>query len=199
MISKPTRFTLFVFVIASVLAVGCGTSDRETQTVRLLTHKEFQLPEEALKEFTEKTGIEVLVFLEENATSMVNLLERSSDNPVADVVLGIDSLERRRVTEKRLVEPYRPIAIDQLDPSLVLQDAMLTPVSQLAACLNRSKSRYELPKRAVNELPDQGSIPLQAPTKISDMVERQHAETAVIPDPLSSLSLIHISEPTRPY
>ena len=186
MISKPTRFTLFAFVIASVLAVGCGTSDRETQTVRLLTHKEFQLPEEALKEFTEKTGIEVLVFLEENATSMVNLLERSSDNPVADVVLGIDSLERRRVTEKRLVEPYRPIAIDRLDPSLVLQDAMLTPVSQLAACLNRSKSRYELPKRAVNELPDQGSIPLQAPTKISDMVERQHAETAVIPDPLSS-------------
>ena len=186
MISKPTRFTLFVFVITSVLAVGCGTSDRETQTVRLLTHKEFQLPEEALKEFTEKTGIEVLVFLEEDATSMVNLLERSSDNPVADVVLGIDSLERRRVTEKRLVEPYRPIAIDRLDPSLVLQDAMLTPVSQLAACLHHSKSRYELPKRAVNALPDQGSIPLQAPTKISDMVERQHAETAVIPDPLSS-------------
>ena len=186
MISKPTRFTLFAFVIASVLAVGCGTSDRETQTVRLLTHKEFQLPEEALKEFTEKTGIEVLVFLEENATSMVNLLERSSDNPVADVVLGIDSLERRRVTEKRLVEPYRPIAIDRLDPSLVFPDAMLTPVSQLAACLNRSKSRYELPKRAVNELPDQGSIPLQAPPKISDMVERQHDETAVIPDPLSS-------------
>ena len=65
MISKPTRFTLFAFVIASVLVLGCGTSDRETQTVRLLTHKEFQLPEEALKEFTEKTGIEVLVFLEE--------------------------------------------------------------------------------------------------------------------------------------
>ena len=186
MISKPTRFTLFAFVIASVLVAGCGTSDRENQTVRLLTHKEFQLPEEALKEFTEKTGIEVLVFLEEDATSMVNLLERSSDNPVADVVLGIDSLERRRVTEKRLVESYQPIAIDRLDPSLVLQDAMLTPVSQLAACLNHSKSRYELPKRAVDELPDQGSIPLQAPTKISDMVKRQHAETAVIPDPLSS-------------
>ena len=99
MISKPTRFTLFAFVIASVLVAGCGTSDRENQTVRLLTHKEFQLPEEALKEFTEKTGIEVLGFLEDNATSLVNLLERSSDNPVADVVLGIDSLERRRVTE----------------------------------------------------------------------------------------------------
>ena len=168
------------------MAVGCATSTREPQTVRLLTHKEFQLPEEALEEFTEKTGIEVLVFLEEDATSMVNLLERSSNNPVADVVLGIDSLERRRVTEKRLVEPYRPIAIDRLDPSLVLQDAMLTPVSQLAACLNRSKSRYEVQERRLDRLPDQGSLPLQAPTEIDDMLERQHAETAVIPNPLSS-------------
>ncbi|MFL2987475.1 MAG: hypothetical protein ACJZ57_09550 [Candidatus Poriferisodalaceae bacterium] len=186
MISKPTTSLLLVFVIFTALAAGCKTSDREPQTVRLLTHKEFQLPEEALEEFTEKTGIEVLVFLEEDATAMVNLLERSSDNPVADVVLGVDSLERRRVTEKRLVEPYQPIALDRLDPSLVLQDAMLTPVSQLAACLNRSKSRYEPPKRSLNELPDQGQLPLQAPTKISDMLERQHAETAVIPDPLSS-------------
>ena len=175
-----------MFVIFTALAAGCKTSDREPQTVRLLTHKEFQLPEEALEEFTEKTGIEVLVFLEEDATAMVNLLERSSDNPVADVVLGVDSLERRRVTEKRLVEPYQPIALDRLDPSLVLQDAMLTPVSQLAACLNRSKSRYGPPKRSLNELPDPGQLPRQAPTRISDMLERQHAETAVIPDPLSS-------------
>ena len=80
MISKPTTSIsniLLAFVIVAVIATGCTTSTREPQTVRLLTHKEFQLPEEALEEFTEKTGIEVLVFLEEDATSMVNLLERS--------------------------------------------------------------------------------------------------------------------------
>ncbi|MDP7066834.1 MAG: ABC transporter substrate-binding protein [Acidimicrobiales bacterium] len=169
-----------------VLATACASPNKTQQSIRLLTHKDFHLPEEAIADFTKKTGIEVLVFVEEDATSMVNLLERAADNPVADVVLGIDSLERRRVTEKRLVESYRPIAIDRLDPSLVLQDAMLTPISQLAACLNHSKSRYERPERRLDQLPDPKNIPLPAPTRIDDIFDPRYAETAVIPDPLSS-------------
>ena len=180
------RIIIAALTATAALTASCATSDDRSQTIRLLTHKDFELPEAALQEFTKSTGIEVLVFLEEDPTSMVNLLERSKENPVADVVLGIDSLERRRVTEQKLVEPYRPIAIDRLDPSLILQDELLTPVSQLAACLNRSKSRYQLPERRLDQLPTQAEAPLRAPTKISDLFDPQHAETAVIPDPLSS-------------
>ena len=170
----------------SILAAGCASPDSAQQSIRLLTHQDFHVPSEAIADFEQKTGIQVLVFVEENANSMVNLLERSSHDPVADVVLGVDSLERRRVTEKRLVEAYRPIDIDHLDPSLVLQDAMLTPVSQLAACLNHSKSRYELPQRRLNQLPDPKKIPIQAPTSFDDLFDPRYAQTTVIPDPLSS-------------
>ena len=170
----------------SILAAGCASPDSAQQSIRLLTHQDFHVPSEAIADFEQKTGIEVLVFVEKNANSMVNLLERSSHDPVADVVLGVDSLERRRVTEKRLVEAYRPIDIDHLDPSLVLQDAMLTPVSQLAACLNHSKSRYELPQRRLNQLPDPKKIPIQAPTSFDDLFDPRYAQTTVIPDPLSS-------------
>tara|TARA_B100001142_G_scaffold288710_1_gene305033 strand:+ start:2784 stop:3956 length:1173 start_codon:yes stop_codon:yes gene_type:complete len=170
----------------SILTAGCASPDSTQQSIRLLTHQDFHVPSEAIADFEQKTGIEVLVFVEKNANSMVNLLERSSHDPVADVVLGVDSLERRRVTEKRLVEAYRPIDIDHLDPSLVLQDAMLTPVSQLAACLNHSKSRYELPQRRLNQLPDPKKIPIQAPTNFDDLFDPRYAQTTVIPDPLSS-------------
>ncbi|MAF45376.1 MAG: hypothetical protein CL407_05580 [Acidimicrobiaceae bacterium] len=170
----------------SILAAGCASPDSAQQSIRLLTHQDFHVPSEAIADFEQKTGIQVLVFVEENANSMVNLLERSSHDPVADVVLGVDSLERRRVTEKRLVEAYRPIDIDHLDPSLVLQDAMLTPVSQLAACLNHSKSRYEPPQRRLNQLPDPKKIPIQAPTSFDDLFDPRYAQTTVIPDPLSS-------------
>ena len=170
----------------SILAAGCASTDSAQQSIRLLTHQDFHVPSEAIADFEQKTGIQVLVFVEENANSMVNLLERSSHDPVADVVLGVDSLERRRVTEKRLVEAYRPIDIDHLDPSLVLQDAMLTPVSQLAACLNHSKSRYEPPQRRLNQLPDPKKIPIQAPTSFDDLFDPRYAQTTVIPDPLSS-------------
>ena len=170
----------------SILAAGCASPDSAQRSIRLLTHQDFHVPSEAIADFEQKTGIQVLVFVEENANSMVNLLERSSHDPVADVVLGVDSLERRRVTEKRLVEAYRPIDIDHLDPSLVLQDAMLTPVSQLAACLNHSKSRYEPPQRRLNQLPDPKKIPIQAPTSFDDLFDPRYAQTTVIPDPLSS-------------
>ena len=170
----------------SILTAGCASPDSTQQSIRLLTHQDFHVPSEAIADFEQRTGIQVLVFVEENANSMVNLLERSSHDPVADVVLGVDSLERRRVTEKRLVEAYRPIDIDHLDPSLVLQDAMLTPVSQLAACLNHSKSRYELPQRRLNQLPDPKKIPIQAPTNFDDLFDPRYAQTTVIPDPLSS-------------
>ena len=169
-----------------ILAAGCASPDSAQQSIRLLTHQDFHVPTEAIADFEQKTGIQVLVFVEENANSMVTLLERSSHDPVADVVLGVDSLERRRVTEKRLVEAYRPIDIDHLDPSLVLQDAMLTPVSQLAACLNHSKSRYEPPQRRLNQLPDPKKIPIQAPTSFDDLFDPRYAQTTVIPDPLSS-------------
>ncbi|HAQ44398.1 MAG TPA: hypothetical protein DCQ67_10540 [Acidimicrobiaceae bacterium] len=177
---------LVAFCCISILTAGCASSDSAQQSIRLLTHQDFHVPSEAIADFEQKTGIQVLVFVEENANSMVNLLERSSHDPVADVVLGVDSLERRRVTEKRLVEAYRPIDIDHLDPSLVLQDAMLTPVSQLAACLNHSKSRYEPPQRRLNQLPDPKKIPIQAPTSFDDLFDPRYAQTTVIPDPLSS-------------
>ncbi len=177
---------LVTICCVSILAAGCASPDSAQQSIRLLTHQDFHVPTEAIADFEQKTGIQVLVFVEENANSMVTLLERSSHDPVADVVLGVDSLERRRVTEKRLVEAYRPIDIDHLDPSLVLQDAMLTPVSQLAACLNHSKSRYEPPQRRLNQLPDPKKIPIQAPTSFDDLFDPRYAQTTVIPDPLSS-------------
>ena len=173
---KLKRFSiaLFSFVIGTA---ACSSSATNTQTIRLLTHKQFHLPLDALEEFTAKTGIEVLVFTEEDATSMVSLLEKSSENPVADVVLGIDSLERRRASEKRLVEAYKPIGIENVDETLLLQDELLTPVSQLAACLNRSKSRYLSLPRRLDELPDKPTRPLEAPDSFSA---------------LTDLSLIHI-------
>ena len=183
--SKLAKALVAIYCI-SILAAGCASPDSAQQSIRLLTHQDFHVPSEAIADFEQKTGIEVLVYVEKNANSKVNLLERSSHDPVADVVLGVDSLERRRVTEKRLVEAYRPIDIDHLDPSLVLQDAMLTPVSQLAACLNHSKSRYELPQRRLNQLPDPKKIPIQAPTNFDDLFDPRYAQTTVIPDPLSS-------------
>ena len=60
----------------SILAAGCASPDSAQQSIRLLTHQDFHVPSEAIADFEQKTGIQVLVFVEENANTMVDLLER---------------------------------------------------------------------------------------------------------------------------
>ena len=59
---RPFRITTFVLVAALTLVAACATSNNDPATIRLLTHKDFELPEAALREFTDSTGIEAVSY-----------------------------------------------------------------------------------------------------------------------------------------
>ena len=65
--------TVCVAVVVIFFGLGCATATQPTDTIRLLTHEEFHLPQEAIDDFTDRTGIEVLVFVEKNTTTMVDV------------------------------------------------------------------------------------------------------------------------------
>ena len=178
------RRSILVFLICAIAA--CTQPANEALPLRLLTHRAFDVPEEAITEFTRRTGIQVVIFRDPDATAVVDLLIKTRTAPIADVVIGIDSLERRRVTEELLVEPYEPIDSQFLEDSLRLRDNMLTPVSSLEACFNRSVSSYIEPKRKIDELPDSSKLWLPPPEGLDDLLDPGHANSAVIPSPLSS-------------
>lgn len=178
------RRSVLVFLICAIAA--CTQPANQALPLRLLTHRDFHVPEEAITEFTRRTGIQVVIFREPDATAVVDLLIKTRTAPIADVVIGIDSLERRRVTEELLVEPYEPIDSQFLEDSLRLRDNMLTPVSSLEACFNRSVSSYIEPKRKIDELPDSSKLWLPPPEGLDDLLDPGHATSAVIPSPLSS-------------
>jgi thiamine transport system substrate-binding protein len=178
------RRAVLVFLISAIAA--CAQPANQALPLRLLTHRDFHVPEEAITEFTRRTGIEVVIFREPDATAVVDLLIKTRTTPIADVIIGIDSLERRRVTEELLVEPYEPIDSQFLDNSLTLRDNMLTPVSSLEACFNRSVSSYIEPKRKIDELPDSSKFWLPPPEGLDDLLDPGHATSAVIPSPLTS-------------
>ncbi|MFO4632256.1 MAG: hypothetical protein ACJ05G_07930 [Actinomycetota bacterium] len=178
------RRVVLVFLVCAIAA--CAQPSNQAAPLRLLTHRDFHVPEEAITEFTRRTGIQVVIFREPDATALVDLLVKTRTAPIADVVIGIDSLERRRVTEELLVEPYEPIDSQFLDSSLRLRDNMLTPVSSLEACLNRSVSSYIEPKRKIDELPDSSKLWLAPPESLDSLLDPRHATSAVIPSPLSS-------------
>lgn len=173
-------------VASAGLAAACSSSNGESDTIRILTHQDFHIPEDAIADFTERTGVQVVVFREADPTAMADLLVRSRATPIADVVLGIDTLELNRVIDERVVEAYRPLGRDSLDPELLVEGDWMTPVSFLDACLNRSVSYYLAPALEPNQLPEPEDIPPPIPSGIASFLDPQHSPTLVVPDARTS-------------
>ncbi|HCB34556.1 MAG TPA: hypothetical protein DEP69_05255, partial [Acidimicrobiaceae bacterium] len=167
----------------ALLAGACSPAAEPADTVRVLTHDDFHLPADALAEFEETTGLKVVVFRQADRAAVVDLLRRSADNPVADVVIGIDTLDVARVVADGLVEPHQPLRPEAIDPQLRLEGDWMVPVSYLDACLVFAPSWYEQPDRRLDELPDADDPPpLPEPAGLDDLVDPRHAPTAVLPD-----------------
>ncbi|WP_428120092.1 extracellular solute-binding protein [Candidatus Poriferisodalis sp.] len=188
--SKPAaRLAVIAAGIAAVGAVvlaACGTADRGTAAVRILTHRDFHLPAVAMEAFTESTGIEVVVFREDTPGDVIDLMERSRAHPVADVVIGVDTLDLQHVIDSGLVEPYVPLAPGPLVEGLATDDHSMTPVSYIDACLIYLPSFYVVPQRRIDELPEAATMPPPLPQGIDDLVDPAHSGTVVVADPASS-------------
>jgi len=170
----------------AMIAASCSTGSDSQPVLRLLTHENFDLPMDLLDEYTQRTGVGIAVFREPDSTAIVDLLIRTKGTSVADVVVGIDSLDLQRAIDNRTLEPYRPIEADPLDPELLIENDWATPISYLDACLNRRVHFYEPPARSVDELPEPGDIPPAPPTDLSSLLNPVHGAVTVIPDARSS-------------
>ncbi len=172
-----------------LLLVGaCAQSSNVAGVVRVLTHEDFHLPTQAIAEFEQSTNLEVVIQRLEDRSAVVNLLTRWEDNPVADVVIGIDTLDLELVITESLVEPYVPLLPEVIDPALRVPNDWLTPVSYLDACLNYALSSYfqtaPVPANPrLGRLPDQTDEQLPSPpTSLSDLIDPQNATEVVLPD-----------------
>ncbi len=79
-------------VLGSMLFVGCSDAATEPVTLTLISHESFAaaVTEETFSAFTEASGVEVEVLSAGDTGAMVNQAILTKDNPIADVLFGID-------------------------------------------------------------------------------------------------------------
>ncbi|GEM_PF-323316 len=194
-----TRLPLVAIMVSlAIVASACGTArGGEARTIRLVTYEGFRLPQDQLDAFTERTGFRVSVTREASASDLADLLLRTRQDPVADVVVGLGPLEVRDIVEQAITERYVPIGADRLDPRLTLPGEVLTPVSVLDVCLNIDIDYYQ-PPEVIEEFEDdftpppedlpEGAVivnapPSDTPTGIGDFTDPRFADQLVVPDP----------------
>jgi len=103
----------------------------------VVTHDSFAVSEGIIESFEESTGITVNLLTGEDTGSMLSQVILTKDNPIADVVFGIDNTFLQRALDEDLFVPYRSPAVETVPAELQLdaQDRV-TPIDYGDVCVN---------------------------------------------------------------
>lgn len=163
-----------VLLIALALTVAaCGSDEAASSEVVLMTHGSFAVSEGVLEAFTDETGVSVTVLEAGDAGAMVNQAILTKDNPVADVLYGIDNTFLSRAQDEDLFVPFRSPALDRVSRDLHVPGDVVTPVDVGYVCVNIDL--MELERRNIT-----------APSNLADLTDPAYGGTFVVEDPTTS-------------
>lgn len=165
------RATITLLTVALSLA-ACGPPSGP-QTLTILSHDSFAggVTDETFAPFTEETGIEVRVLQGGDAGLVVNQAILTKDNPVADVLFGVDDTFLSRALAAGIFAPYESPLLETVPAGLRLDpEHRVTPVDFGDVCLNYDKAALATagiePPETLDDLLDpayQGLLAVQNP------------------------------------
>ncbi len=126
----------------TVTPASAGAAD-SGQTVTLVTHDSFAVSEKVLAAFTKRTGIDVKVLQVGDAGQVVNQAILTKDNPLGDVLFGVDNTFLTRALDEGIFERYRSPALADVATDLQLDPKdRVTPVDYGDVCINYDKDWF---------------------------------------------------------
>jgi thiamine transport system substrate-binding protein len=175
---RARSLSLFLLaVLLALVATACGddgSAGRGDDTVTLVTHDSFAVSKPVLRAFTEQTGIEVEILQAGDAGAMVNQAILTKDDPLGDVLFGVDNTFLSRALDEDLFERYEARDLDTVPADLQLDDRhRVTPIDTGDVCLNYDKAWFA----------DQGIAP---PRSLDDLTAPQYRGRLVVENPATS-------------
>jgi thiamine transport system substrate-binding protein len=171
---------LVVATLTAALAGGACSSDDERRAgsgdstvVRLVTHESFTLPDEVLATFTTQTGFTVEVIPLGDAGATLNRAILTKDDPLGDVLFGVDSILLSRAVNAELFTRYRSSELDAVPESLRVADDRVTPIDRGDVCVNADTQRL-------------AELGLAVPSTLADLADPKYRGLLVTQDPVSS-------------
>ena len=150
-------------LVGLLLVAGCSSDDNSQEeprpvagsTVRLLTHDSFVLSDGVLEAFEAETGIDVEVVKGEDTGTVVSQIILTKDNPVADVVFGVDNTFLQRTLDENIFVAYESPALSNV-PSSLAAGGQVTPIDYGDVCLNYWKDELgDNPPKSMDDLTDE--------------------------------------------
>ena len=160
-------------VIVGVLLAACvPAAPRRTLTV--MTHDSFAASEAVIDTFEQAHNVEVQFIKASDAGSALNQAILSKDNPLADVLFGVDNTFLSRAVDAGIFEPYASPALADIAADLQLDTSQaLLPVDFGYVCLNYDKDYF-------------GETGLPVPQTLEDLAKPEYRGLLVVENPATS-------------
>ena len=186
MSAKNPKRSIRRLIAIVVLVVAAGCSDPATTTsspapttaplehveIILMTHDSFVVSDELLESFETETGIEIRVLPAGDAGTMVNQAVLTKDNPLADVIFGVDNSFLSRALDAGLFAPYLSPLLASVPDELEI-DPRVTPIDFGDVCINWDKAYFA----------DAGLTP---PKTLFDLTDAIYRDLLVVQSPATS-------------
>jgi thiamine transport system substrate-binding protein len=182
---KAARVLTFLGLLALAACRPTGTATEEpavlttpsapeSRTLRVMTHDSFDISEEVLSIFESEHDARVEILQAGDAGVVLNQAILSKDNPLADVLYGVDNTLLSRALDSDIFVPYRSPLLEEIDDELELDaENRALPVDYGDVCLNYDKAWFE-------------SAGLRAPTQLEDLTRPEYAGLTVVQNPATS-------------
>jgi len=166
-------FSLRMSALVVALVVTAAACSSSSNQVVLLTHDSFALSEETLASFTQETGIEIVIQFAGDAGTMLNQAILTKDNPIADVMFGVDNTFLSRAIDNDIFAPYEAADISSVSSTIRVQGDFATPIDFGDVCVN-----YDI--AALDE------AGITAPQELADLTDPTYRDLLVVEDPALS-------------
>lgn len=149
-------------------------SDSAPVIVRLMTHDSFNISEDVIAQFEAQNNIIVEVLPSGDGGSMLNQAILTKDDPLADVLYGVDNTFLSRGLDNDIFLPYESPVLPNIDDNLKLDNNFRAlPVNYGDVCLNYDIAWFE----ENNQKP---------PQTLEDLTDPAYADLTVVENPATS-------------
>jgi thiamine transport system substrate-binding protein len=144
--------TILTLMLLTLVAVACssesqtGTSQTATpDKLTIIAHDSFAgaVDDSTFAAFTNETGIDVEVLAAGDAGALVNQAVLTKDNPLADVLFGVDDTFLSRALDEGIFTEHTSTMLGSVTEDLRNTDPHVTPIDYGDVCFNYDKAWFE--------------------------------------------------------
>ena len=130
-----------ILLVTSLLLTACQLNEKETiQTpiLRFMSHESFDVDAQLIAQFEQEHQVKIEFIKGSDARTVLNLAILNQENPLADLIFGIDNTLLSKAVNADILLAYSSPQLAHLAEMATSEDTkdLLTPVSYGDVCLN---------------------------------------------------------------